>query len=503
MSFFALDEAATCCISSTVSDGKIRLMPHDFFEYNAVLINREPVEPRTSGGLATWELQNLPWIEREDHSPTLSAMAPRIVVSYFPPANNSAGLRGLRDWAAVSSWLAALIDPAAAANDLIRAKAAQLTANATAEIEKIRAIASFVKQTKYVAVSLNLTRGGGYTPRRSDEVLAKNYGDRKDKATLMRALLKAAGLDAYLVTIDAEDRTYVRSEWASPTQFNHAIVAVRVSSAIVEPTVIETKTLGRLLLFDPMDSITPVGDLPRNEQGGYALVVAAGDGTLIQTPVVSAAANRVESTIEATLEVSGKLDARIQRRYYGQSAVDLRATEKFEGSSELKKRMERYFSRRLPASSVGAISTEAHPEGNFLNVNLSLTADRFGQLMQGRLFVVRPGLLASGGEYVFTSKQRTGPIRLDADLRRESIEIAIPDGFKLDELPQPARIESPYGALQASWVLENGKLVMQETFEIRESMVPASEYAQVRDFFELVAGAHNAAVVLVRQTGQP
>ena len=104
---------------------------------------------------------------------------------------------------------------------------------------------------------------------------------------------------------------------------------------------------------------------------------------------------------------------------------------------------------------------------------------------------------------MFTSKQRTGPIRLDADLRRESIEIAIPDGFKLDELPQPARIESPYGALQASWVLENGKLVMQETFEIRESMVPASEYAQVRDFFELVAGAHNAAVVLVRQTGQP
>src|SRR3989441_13373952 len=93
---------------------------HDFFEYNAVLINWEPVEPRTSGGLATWELQNVPWIEREDHSPTLSAMAPRIVVSYFPPANNSAGLRGLRDWAAVSSWLAALIDPAAAANDLIR-----------------------------------------------------------------------------------------------------------------------------------------------------------------------------------------------------------------------------------------------------------------------------------------------------------------------------------------------------------------------------------------------
>jgi len=113
----------------------------------------------------------------------------------------------------VSSWLTSLVDPAAAVNEPVRAKATQLTANVSTEIEKIRSIATFVQQTKYVAVSLNLTRGGGYTPRRSDDVLAKNYGDCKDKATLMRALLKAVGIDAYLVTITADDRNYVRPEW--------------------------------------------------------------------------------------------------------------------------------------------------------------------------------------------------------------------------------------------------------------------------------------------------
>ncbi len=109
-----------------------------------------------------------------------------------------------------------MVDPAAAVTDTVRAKALQLTAAATGELDKIRAIAAFAQQTNYVEVSLNITRGGGYTPHTAAESLARNYGDCKDKATLMRALLKAVGIDSYLATISADDRTYVRPEWASP-----------------------------------------------------------------------------------------------------------------------------------------------------------------------------------------------------------------------------------------------------------------------------------------------
>jgi len=235
-----------------------------------------------------------------------------------------------------------------------------------------------------------------------------------------------------------------------------------------------------------------------DEQGSYALVVAAAGGALIQMPVLSAAANRIESNIEATLDTTGRLNARIQRRYYGQSAVTLRATEKLEGAAELKKRFERSYSRRLPATSLTSVSTDAHPEESFLNLALNLAADRFGQVMQGRLFVVRPGLLTSGGEYFFTSKQRTAPVKLEAGLRRDSIVIKLPDGFKLDEVPPPAKIQSPYGTLEASWIVKDGEIVMQETLEILETIVPAADYSKVRDFFDLVAGTHNAPVVLVR-----
>lgn len=469
------------------------------WEVKGTMFNQDPLEPKAAGNTYSWELRNLVPIESEDYSPALSARAPRLAVSYFPPSDNSAGLRGLKDWAAVSLWLTSLVDPPAEVSDAIRAKAAQLTSGATTEMDKIRAIAAFVQQTKYVAIELNLTRGGGYTPRRADDVLAKSYGDCKDKATLMRALLKAAGIGAYLTTVTADDRTYVRPEWASPMQFNHAIVAIQVSDAVTAPTVFESKTLGRLLIFDPTDPLTPVGDLPRDEQDSYALVVAAANGSLIKLPVLTADSNRIETSIEGVLDANGQLDAQVDRRYFGQAGIAMSSIEKRAGIAELKKRLERSYSRRVPGTSLSNVASDTRAGDNAVSVHLRLSADRFGQLMQRRLLVVRPGLLTSGGEYAFTSKQRTAPVELEMDLRRDSIHIKIPEGFKADELPAPDKIESAYGTLETTWTVKDDDIVMRETLEIRETVVPAAEYPKVREFFDAIAGAHAAPVVFVKQ----
>ena len=120
------------------------------WEARGIVFNHEKLDPQVSNGGYTWELRNLPWIEREDYSPSISALAPHLAVSYFPPADNRGGLQGLKDWAAVSNWLAPMVDPPAAVTDAVRAKALQLTAGASGEIDKIRAIAAFAQQTNYV-----------------------------------------------------------------------------------------------------------------------------------------------------------------------------------------------------------------------------------------------------------------------------------------------------------------------------------------------------------------
>lgn len=468
------------------------------WEAQGIVFNRDHTAPVVSGNTYTWELRDLPWIENEDHSPNLGVVAPRLLVSFFPPADNRAGMQGLKDWSGVSAWLAPLVDPPTEVTEAVRAKALQVMGNAASELERLRAIAAFTQQVNYVEISLNLTRGGGYTPHRAEETLLRNYGDCKDKATLMRALLKAANIESYLVVIDAEDRMYVRPEWASPSQFDHAIVAVRVSDAVSLPTVLPDTPLGRLLVFDPTDSVTALGDLPRTEQGSHALVIAGPQGALLSMPQLPATANRIDSSVDTDLDLRGRLNGMVRRQYFGQSGILLRAIEKRSGKDELSKRFERSFALSIGAV-LNRVSTESAADPNSLMVNIELVAEHFVQSMQGSLFIVRPGMLSSGGEYTFTSKQRNQPIELESDLRHDTIRIKMPPGFKLDELPPPIKIESPYGNLDANWSVVDGAVVMRQTLEIREQVAPAADYSKVRDFFDQVAAARGAPVVLIRQ----
>src|SRR5213075_1499208 len=149
----------------------------------------------------------------------------------------------------VSRWLTELSDPQAAANEAMSAKAQSLAGGAGTEYEKIRAIAQFAQSVNYVSIQTGLGRGGGYRPHSAAEVFAKSYGDCKDKANLMRAMLKAVGIDAVPISIYSGDRDYVRADWPSPQQFNHCIIEVRVSDETHAATIIRDPKLGRLLIF--------------------------------------------------------------------------------------------------------------------------------------------------------------------------------------------------------------------------------------------------------------
>jgi transglutaminase-like putative cysteine protease len=468
------------------------------WEVRGTILNHANIDPQVNGSTYVWEMRDLPWIEPEDYSPTLAALVPRLMVSYFPPQDNRMGLEGLKDWRGVSGWLSRLMDPPAEVTPAIQAKAAELTTGAAGVLDKIRRIARFTQALTYVSVDMNVTRGGGYTPHRAGDTLTRLYGDCKDKATLMRALLAAQGIEAYAIVIYSSDRTYVRREWASPSQFNHAIVGIRVPDDVALPSVLPETPVGRLLIFDPTDPATPVGDLPQDEQGSFALLIAADRGALLAMPQLPADANRIESAVDAVVDAAGHIDARYQREYYGQSGAGLRQMQKLDGQDQIRKLFERGLSRRLSGLSLKQVEIDPARHEDRLSVNLNVSAERFAQILQDRMMVLRPGLLTSGGDYGLANRKRSAPIRLEADVRRESIRIKLPPGFKFDELPAASKVDSPYGVLQAEWTVGDGEVVLTERLEIRETVAPPSEYEQVRAFFDRVSSAQSAPVVLVK-----
>jgi hypothetical protein len=468
------------------------------WEARASVFNHDDIQPKVEGGTYTWELRDLPGIEREEHSPGFESIAPWLGVTYFPAAGSNPSLRSLKDWAAVSQWLSGLMDPPAEPTAAVRAKSAELTRGAKTELDKIRAIAAFAQQTNYVEVSMNVTKGGGYTPHPAEQVLTRNYGDCKDKAGLMRSLLKAAGIDAYTVVIFSGDRQYVRPQWPSPNQFNHAIVAVRVSPDTSAATVVNHARLGRLLIFDPTDPVTPVGDLPEDEQGSFALLVAGLDGDLVKMPQLPVASARIERKVQASMDEVGHLSAHLVTEYFGQSGFSVRYQTSHGGMDQLKKNLERAYSRRLGGVTLDKITPEDHALENRMELAVDLGVGQFGQFMQQKMLVLKPGVLAPDTDYVFSNQERKLPVRLESKLRQDSVVIQLPAGFAIDEIPDPIEIDSPYGVYHASWKTGNQSVTFEQSLEIKEMLAAPAEYSKVKDFFDKVLGGQSAPVVLLK-----
>jgi hypothetical protein len=464
-----------------------------------VVFNHEAINPVIEGSTYTWELRDLPFREKEEHGPSMRGLAPRLAVDFHPPANAAFGSAAcFRSWSNVSEWLARLANGQDEATPEIAAKAQELVRNAPDEYGKIQAIGRYVQGIKYVAIEMDLAHGGGYKPHAADAVLRKQYGDCKDKANLMRAMLKAVGIEANLVAIFSGDPTFVREEWASPEQFNHMIVAVRVSESTQAPAIV-TNALGRLLIFDPTSTTTRMGDLPWYEQGSWALLCAGPQGTLAKMPLLRPEASLMDVSLEGALNGDGDLSAAVTSRRTGQSADMERLQRLYATPEEFRQRLERMLARTVRAASISGLDVQDSPDNDAFRLTLNFSSHRYGQLMQQRLLVFSPAILEPPGPNFPRVAARTAPIVLRAAVYRKHTRVKLPAGFTVDEMPDNAKMETDFGRFALTFRQEGDELMLEEELITNGVTLPAEKYSEVKKFFDRFDGADQQQAVLVKK----
>ncbi|HZH33076.1 MAG TPA: DUF3857 domain-containing protein [Pyrinomonadaceae bacterium] len=467
---------------------------------SGVTFNHAKVEPVVNGTSYTWELRNLAPIEPEVASPEVTSLAPRLAVSYTPAAGGTGstimGARSFASWTDVSRWYSELSDPQSAPDDAIALKARELTANSKTELDKIRVIGRYVQDIQYISIQIGV---GRFRPHSAAEVFAKRYGDCKDKANLMRAMLRALKIEAYPVLIYSGDATFVREEWASPRQFNHCIIAIRVGDETKAPTVIQHATLGRLLIFDATDDNTPVGDLPDHEQNSFALIAAGNEGSLVRMPVTPPEANQLEREAEINLAADGSITANVRERSMGQSAVGERRLFRGLARPEYAKLVENWITTGATGAKVVKVEpVDNRADGRFA-LDVDFTAANYGQLMQERLLVFKPAILSRRESVFLTKATRRHAVVLESEAYTESVNVRLPAGFDVDELPDPVKLDTAFGSYSTSYVVKDGQLQFKRTFTQRAATIPPADYAAVRNFFERIRAAEQSPVVLAKK----
>ncbi len=210
-------------------------------------------------------------------------------------------------WEQVGAWYWGLQKDRMTVTPAIQAKAAALTKGLTTDDEKMKAIFSAVAlHTHYIGISFGV---GRYQPHAADDVLSNEYGDCKDKHTLLATLLRAAGIEAWPVLISSSRE--LDPAVPSPAQFDHVITVVPRD--------------GKLIWMDATEEVAPVGALMQQLRDKQALAIPASKPAYLErTPVDMPFPQSFVFTANGKFSDKGEFTARIDQTYHGDVELVIR-----------------------------------------------------------------------------------------------------------------------------------------------------------------------------------
>ena len=194
--------------------------------------------------------------------------------------------------------------PMAQITDRIQSLASEVTSGLNDDAAKVTALDHWVaKNIRYVAVSLG---HGGLIPHHADQVLANRYGDCKDHAILMQALLSAVGIESSGALVNSGS-AYTLAMVGAIGPPNHIITYVPSLDLYVDST--DQFSHYGTLSFEVMDKPTVLTALKR----------------LGHTPSTKADQNVVRTTILMKIQPDGTIEGHSEATLSGVSESGSRA----------------------------------------------------------------------------------------------------------------------------------------------------------------------------------
>jgi hypothetical protein len=494
---YALQDSWTFQHSVPVLVARYSLVLADGWTHDEKWFNSSGVASAQAGGATVWEMRNVAPLKDEPHRPSNEAIASRMSINLIPPREQVAG-KAHRTWDDVATWYASLTADRIASTPALTAKAHELIAGKTSTFDKIAAIGAFTQHdVRYVAIEIGL---GGYQPHRAGDILTNHYGDCKDKVTLMRALLREAGVPSNYVLATTERRT-VEPSFASVDGFNHVIVAIPLGAdAPALPAVINHPRLGKVLLFDPTSEMTPIGSLPEYLQNNELLVITQEGGTVIHVAPAGPEDNKLSVAAKLTLDPAGALHGDVHETRSGSIAAAWRAWLHTMTEAERVRALHNRVGAHLAQFEMKSVTIEnLNDSSRDLIFNYGIVAPSYAK-SAGGLLLVRPRVLGEKAETVIDLKERAYDYETEGpSLQVDDVEIALPAGVTVDELPAAVKVNAAGFRYGSETKVEKNVLHYRREYRVERFSVPRAELAEVNRVFTAIMADERSSAVLKQQ----
>lgn len=368
-------------------------------------------------------------------------------------------------WQEVGAWYRSLEGSRTQPDDDVRAKVATLIAGKTTPDEKARAIYGYVSsQVRYIGVAFGV---GRFQPHEAGDVLSNQYGDCKDKSTLLISMLSAAGISADPVLIGAG--ITFNPDVPSPGSFNHAITLAQVD--------------GKPVWLDSTPEVSPYQLLNSIIRNKRALVIpSTGDPRIETTPADTPFPSFIHFDAVGALDDTGTSHSHIVMDMRGDGEVEFRQAVRSVSVAQWDEFMQRVsYAMSYSGKVTNAQFSRPDDTSGPFHVTYDYQRDKNGDWDNLRIL---PQLPPAGLPAIDEKDPPVTPIELGTP--RTEVDHAVmtlPKGWTAN-LPPTVHIKSAFASLDKTYKFENGVLTTDREIHVFQQHLPASDWKTYQQWFK-------------------
>jgi tetratricopeptide (TPR) repeat protein len=372
-------------------------------------------------------------------------------------------LSTFRSWQEIGAWYNELQKPQLTVTPQIQTKVAELTKGFSSDEDKARAIYNYVAtRFHYVSLSFGV---GRYQPHPAEDVLENEYGDCKDKHTLLATMLKTAGIVAWPALINSDRE--LDPDMPSPGQFNHVITYLPHN--------------GNPIWLDTTPEVAPFGMLIASLRDKRALVIPNDKpAELKTTPANPPFPANQTFTIEGAIDSEGTLKAHVKQAVRGDQEVLVRLGFRATAQAQWKDLVQRISNGQGFGGEVSDVSASAPDDTSKpFEFSYDYTRKNYSDWDNHRMIAPLPFTGLEGA--AVQEKKPVDPVLLGG-LGELIYTANIKLPVAVEKLPPDVSLKEPYADFESKYSHVGDVLLVKRKLEIKQNEVPLASWDNYKKF---------------------
>ena len=424
-----------------------------------------------------WRHGEVPALKIEERMPHINDIAMRLRYS------------SIESWDDVYRWYKDLAKGRYVSDQRLQGTVEKLTEGLKTDTEIIRAIYQFVaEKIRYVSIELGQS---AYQPSPATEVLLKQYGDCKDKTTLLISMLDLVGIKAYPVMVSTLPYERVNKTLPSLSQFNHMIAAVPIGKE-------------KYIWMDATSDTCSYGDLPYKNQGRIGFLIGDTSGTFVDIPIFPAKSNQLVSNTELWLNLDGGARGEIHIHMTGQYNLNARWTYKQIPPAQWQRTFATELSTLFPNIVIDdATIADLYDPDLPLKISVDFHTKKYVMTLNQQQLLPMPIDEFADYAEIFAAAERIYPLDLNYPMEIEkTVQIHMPPGWSA-VLPDDIQKNTRFASLERQYKQHEDLVLYRLIFTLKERTIPVEDYAEAKEFFSLLASEDGSRLLLNTTDGSP